>query len=502
MLYLKAKSFPVGIMALVVSSLFAGETAQPPPCGVVPSARQLAWHELEFYGFIHFTVNTFTDKEWGYGDETESVFNPTSLDARQWARTARDAGMKGLIITAKHHDGFCLWPSAYTEHSVKNSPWKNGNGDVVRELSDACREYGLKFGIYLSPWDRNRADYSTPAYPTYYRNQLRELLTNYGPIFEVWCDGANGGDGFYGGAREKRKIDPATYYDWAATRDLIRSLQPDAVIFSDAGPDVRWVGNEKGVGYETNWMALHPEGLYPGIPPASYLAHYAAGQPDGSVWVPPEVDVSIRPGWFYHASEDDQVKSPQQLIDIYYDSVGRDCSLLLNVPPDRRGLISQNDVSNLKALHRYLDRTFKTDLASGSKVMASNTRGGDKRYSPENVLGGDSHAYWATDDKVTTGSIEFELNGPKQFDQVMLQEKIGLGQRVEAWSFEAQIDSHWTTVTSGGTIGYKSLTRFTPVNASKVRLNISKARGCLALSRVGLFLSAKSESYAKVDRSP
>lgn len=492
----------MGLSALLVSNLFAGETPSPPPCGVVPSARQLAWHELEFYGFIHFTVNTFTDKEWGYGDEDESVFNPTSLDAWQWARVAHDAGMKGLIITAKHHDGFCLWPSAYTKHSVRNSPWKNGHGDVVKELSDACREYGLKFGVYLSPWDRNRADYATPAYPAHYRDQLRELLSNYGPIFEVWWDGANGGDGFYGGARETRKIDAATYYDWAAARDLVRSLQPDAVIFSDAGPDVRWVGNEKGVGYKTNWMALKPEGLYVGIGTATYDAHYAAGQPDGSSWVPPEVDVSIRPGWFYHANENSQVKSQQGLVNIYYDSVGRGCNLLLNMPPDRRGLICENDVASLNGLRRYLDGTFKTDLASGAKVTASNTRGGDNRYAPENVLALDNHAYWATDDNVTNGSIELELNGIKQFDQVMLQENIALGQRVEAWNFEAQTEGHWRTVARGATIGHKSIARFAPVNANKVRLNITQARGCLVLSRVGLFLSSKNGTYAKVDRSP
>jgi alpha-L-fucosidase len=504
---LRTMLFALGIGIQWAGNLLAGEVSPPPPCGVVPSARQLAWQELEFYGFIHFTVNTFTDKEWGYGNESESVFNPTALDARQWARTARDAGMKGLIITAKHHDGFCLWPSSYTEHSVKKSPWKNGHGDVIKDLSDACREYGLKLGVYLSPWDRNRSDYATPAYPILYREQLRELLSNYGPIFEVWCDGANGGDGFYGGAREKRKIDPATYYDWPATRDLVRSLQPDAVIFSDAGPDVRWVGNEKGVGYETNWMTLEPEGLYPGIAPSSYVAQYAAGQPGGSSWVPPEVDVSIRPGWFYHANEDKLVKSQQNLIEIYYNSVGRDCSLLLNLPPDRRGLIHESDVASLMALRRYLDETFKTDLASGAKVTASNTRGGDSRYGAANVLAPATHAYWATDDNVTTGSIELELNGVKQFDQVMLQENIALGQRVEAWSLDAQVDGHWMTLSQGSTIGYKSIARFTPVRANKVRLNISKARASLAISKLGLFLSSKDSarqtgSYAKAAVDP
>ena len=286
-------------IAIVVASLMAGAqrpatSVEPPaPIGAVPSARQLAWHERQFYGFIHFTVNTFTDKEWGYGDEAESVFNPTALDARQWARVARDAGMKGLIITAKHHDGFALWPSKFTEHSVKGSPWKSGKGDVVGELAAACKEYGLAFGVYLSPWDRNHADYGRPAYLDYYRSQLRELLTSYGPIAEVWFDGANGGDGYYGGARERRKIDGATYYDWPNTWKLVRELQPQAMMFSDVGPDVRWVGNEKGVAFETSWNPITLDGFYPGHPKYTQIA---AGSPDGKDWVPPEVDVSIRPG--------------------------------------------------------------------------------------------------------------------------------------------------------------------------------------------------------------
>ena len=367
---------PVTLVLVLAAALMlsAQRNAGPPaPAGAVPSARQLAWHALQFYGFIHFTVNTFTDQEWGDGGEPESVFNPTALDARQWARVARDAGMKGLIITAKHHDGFCLWPSQYTTHSVKASPWRGGRGDVVGDLAQACREYGLKLGIYLSPWDRNHAEYGRPAYLEYYRNQLRELLTSYGPVFEVWFDGANGGDGYYGGARETRRIDNTTYYDWANTWSIVRELQPQAVMFSDAGPDVRWVGNERGVAFETSWYAIDRAGIFPGDP--TYTKR-AAGQPDGTDWVPPEVDVSIRPGWFYHAAEDAKVKSIGQLVSIYEQSIGRGANLLLNLPPDRRGLIPDTDVERLTGFARRIADTYRVDLARQARATAAQTRGG------------------------------------------------------------------------------------------------------------------------------
>ena len=264
-------------MLLAVTS--CSEVKPPEPFGPVPSERQLAWHQLEYYMFVHFTVNTFTGKEWGYGDEKESVFNPSAMDCRQWARVAKDAGMKGIIITAKHHDGFCLWPSEFTEHSVKNSVWRNGSGDVLKDLRAACDEFGLKMGVYLSPWDRNSAVYGTPEYLVYYRNQLRELLTDYGDIFEVWFDGANGGDGYYGGARETRRIDNKTYYDWPNTHKIVRELQPGAVMFSDAGPDVRWVGNESGMGSLTNWCLLKREELWPG---GNFARILGEGQEDGN----------------------------------------------------------------------------------------------------------------------------------------------------------------------------------------------------------------------------
>jgi alpha-L-fucosidase len=456
----------------------------PAPVGAVPSARQLAWHELEFYGFIHFSINTFTDKEWGFGDESPDLFNPSALDARQWARTARDAGMKGLIITAKHHDGFALWPSRLTNHSVKRSRWKDGGGDVVGDLAQACREYGLKFGVYLSPWDRNHAEYGRPAYLDYYRSQLRELLTSYGPVFEVWFDGANGGDGYYGGARERRKIDGATYYDWANTWALVRNLQPGAVMFSDAGPDIRWVGNERGVAFETSWNPIDLTGLYPGHP--KYTA-VAAGSPGGADWVPPEVDVSIRPGWFYHPAEDDKVKTLEKLTQIYEESVGRGTNLLLNIPPDRRGLIPEADAARLGDFGRQIAETYRTDLARRATATSPGFRGRIDRFAAARVNDDDGKTYWATDDGVTTGSIELEWPAAVRLDRVVLQEAIALGQRVEGWTVSAEIEGTWKPIAQGTTIGRKRIARVAPIAATRIRVEITRARACPTLSTVSVF---------------
>ncbi len=470
------------LMAPVAPAVFVVDA--PEPYGPVPSERQLLWHDLEYYGFLHFTVNTFTDKEWGYGDESPDIFHPTDLDARQWARVARDAGMKGLIFTAKHHDGFCLWPSAYTRHSVKASAWKGGRGDVLRELADACREYDLKMGIYLSPWDRNHPDYGTPAYLGYFRNQLRELLTNYGDIFEVWFDGANGGTGFYGGAREERRIDNRTYYDWPATHALVRSLQPMAVMFSDAGPDVRWVGNETGIGSPTNWAALRRDEFYPGSPRYRELTE---GHRDGTHWVPAEADVSIRPGWFYHPSENAQVKSVEELIEIYYGSVGMGCNLLLNVPPDRRGRIHEIDVERLMALRQVLDQTYAIDLARGKRVLSSNTRGRDRRFSGQNLTDGDRTTYWAADDAVREAELVVDLGAATAFNRVRLQEHIALGQRVEGYVLEARIEGTWTEMAQGTTIGPRRILRFPTVTADQVRLRITRCPVCPTLSTFEIY---------------
>jgi alpha-L-fucosidase len=461
----------------------------PAPVGPTPSPRQLAWHEMTYYGFVHFTVNTFTDREWGNGDESPDVFAPSAFDAGQWARAAREAGMRGLVLTAKHHDGFCLWPSRLTDHSVRKSRWREGKGDVVRDFVDACRREGLQAGLYLSPWDRNHAEYGRPAYLDYYHGQLRELLTEYGPLFEVWFDGANGGDGYYGGAREKRTIDGATYYRWPQTWGLVRELQPQAVMFSDAGPDVRWVGNESGLGFETTWMGLDRRALYPGAPGYQKLA---PGQPDAADWVPPEVDVSIRPGWFYHAAEDAKVKTVRELVEIYYASVGRSANLLLNVPPDRRGLFHEKDVERLRGLRAYVDATFGKDLARGATATADAVRGdGAPGFAAALAIDGDASTYWATDDAVATGTLLLELPAPARFDQVRLREAIALGQRVEAWALDAETGGQWRTLAEGTTVGVRRVLRFEPVTASRVRLRVTRARACPAIAEVGLFLSAR-----------
>ena len=469
------KIFPLLAATLLLTTARGSVVAPPQPFGPVPTARQLAWHKMEFYGFLHFTVNTFTDKEWGYGDEAESVFNPTDFSAKQIVQTAKAAGMKGLILTCKHHDGFCLWPSQFTEHSVKNSPWKNGQGDVVREMSDACRKAGLKFGVYLSPWDRNRADYATPEYMTYYRSQLRELLTNYGPLFEVWFDGANGGDGYYGGAREKRTIG-RDYYDWTNTMQLVHELQPDACIFGVSGADIRWVGNENGVATDTCWSTMN-FGSY----------HLASGDRPGTLWQPPECDVSIRPGWFYHPKDDAHVKTPAQLVDLYFKSAGWGSSLLLNLPPDRRGRIADADVKSLREFRRQFDAIFSKNLATGAKVTASNVRGNDNTYAAKNVLAGNGGKYWSTDDNVTMPELILNLPSATTFNIISLREYLPLGQRVEAFALDQWKDGQWVQFAAGTSIGSHRLIRGDVITTSKVRLRITQAPVCPAISEIGLF---------------
>ena len=473
-------------------------TPAPAPYGALPCARQLKWHDLEFYGFLHFTTNTFTDLEWGFGDESPAVFNPTDFDADQIVGVAKDAGMKGLILTCKHHDGFCLWPSKYTEHSVKSSTWRDGKGDVVREVADACARHGLKFGVYLSPWDRNHALYGTPEYVEYYRNQLRELLTEYGPIFEVWHDGANGGDGYYGGANEKRTIDKTTYYDWPNTWAIVRELQPEAVIFSDVGPDIRWCGNESGQGNETSWLTLDTTGWCPGFAVTQELNR---GHEDGPAWLPPEVDVSIRPGWFYHAREDHRVRSVQQLLDIYYQSVGCSGSWLLNLPPDRRGRIHEVDVDRLKQLRRILDATFAKDFAQGAALSAGNVRGNTAEFVAENVLDGDPRTYWATDDDVTETELILDLGRATLFDRVLIREHIALGQRVKEWAVDVERDGAWQAVAAATTIGYKRILRIPRTQAQRVRIRITNAKACPLISAVGLYLAPRFASEPEMSRA-
>lgn len=463
------------------------EVLPPDPIYPIPSERQLKWHELEYYGFIHFNMNTFSDMEWGLGNESPEQFNPTDLDTRQWAKVAKAAGMKGLIITAKHHDGFCLWPSAYTSHSVKNSPWRNGQGDLIRELADACKAEGLKFGIYYSPWDRNHAAYGSPEYITYMRNQLSELLTNYGDIFEVWFDGANGGTGYYGGANEERRVDKKSYYDWENTFALVRNLQPNAVIFGDAGPDVRWVGNEHGFAYETTWSNLLRDSVYAGMP--EYAEQYAKGQESGTHWVPAEADVSIRPGWYYHAYEDHKVKTLTQLVDIYYKSIGQNSSLLINFPVDKRGLIHEKDVEQILKLAEQIKADFAVNLASSAIVTATDYRG--KGFEPQQVLSLDPDNYWATKEGVTSASITLELSAAQPINRFVVKEYIPLGQRIKSFILEAETASGWKTIYNGTTVGAKRIIRFDSVSTKKIRFNVIDSKGPITISEIGIFNAPK-----------
>jgi alpha-L-fucosidase len=483
---MKVTSLKYHILFLFLVTACTPANVDPPaPVYPLPSERQLAWHELEQYAFVHFTTNTFTDKEWGYGDEDPAVFNPTNFDPEQWCRVFREAGLKALILTCKHHDGFCLWPSAYTAHSVKNSPWKEGRGDVVREVRDACEKYGLKFGIYLSPWDRNHAAYGSQAYIQYYRDQLREIFSSYGPVFEMWFDGANGGTGYYGGADENRSIDKKTYYDWPATLEMVRAMEPGVIFFSDAGPDIRWCGNERGYVNETNWNSIHTDTLYAGMGGITELLN--SGSEEGDEWVPAEVDVSIRPGWFYHADEDGQVKTPETLFDIYLSSVGRGSNLLLNIPPDRRGLVHENDVAALRGWKKLRDEAFAQNLALHAAARADNVRGGHEKYAASNVTDGDMETYWATDDDVTSASVTIHLNGKKEIKYIFVREYIKLGQRVRTFDVEVELEGGWKKAASSTTIGYQKILRLNPVSTEKIRIRITGARACPLISGIEIY---------------
>lgn len=450
-----AKKVPFLLSLFFLAHLAFGQTLP------VPGPRQLAWQQLETTAFLHFTVNTFTDKEWGEGTEDPKIFNPTNFDARQIVKALKDAGFKIAIITAKHHDGFCLWPSKFTNHSVKSSPWKNGRGDVVKEISDACKAYGIKFGVYLSPWDRHEPLYGTNAYNAHYKNQLRELLTNYGEVSEVWFDGAKGKN-----AKDMQ-------YDFAGFWKLVRQLQPKAVMFSDVGPDVRWVGNEAGNAGETCWSTITTDSMAPGKADPQYLN---TGDPDGKLWIPAETDVSIRPGWFYHDAENDKVKTGRQLVDLYYNSVGRNSLLLLNVPPNRQGLLSDTDVASLKEFRSILNETFKNNFAEGCADSLLT----DKQLSTFTTL------------KVKE-QLVIDFKKPVKFDRAMFQENIATGQRNEEALLEYQDGSKWQKINQFTTIGYKRLLRFPAVTASRVRLTVLKAKQPVQLSEIGFYKASDKE---------
>jgi len=491
---IQALSFKIMVLFLVVI-LFWGcnlkeDYLDLKPNKVAPTPLQVDYQNMETIGFIHFTVNTFTDKEWGYGDEDPKLFNPSQLDAKQWAKVAKDTGLKELILTAKHHDGFCLWPSKYTEHTLKNSAYKDGKGDIVKEFVSACRKQGLKVGLYLSPWDRNHKDYGKPEYITYYRNQLRELLTEYGEINEIWFDGANGGDGYYGGANETRTIDRKTYYDWENTFKLAKELQPNISIFSDAGPDVHWIGNENGYAGETFWSTITSDSLEIGTLKTAYLN---SGDPNGTDWIIGQCDVSIRPGWFYHKNQDSLVKSAQELVDLYYKSVGRNAVLLLNLPPDQRGLIHENDVNSLIGYKQILDSTFAHDLSKKATVEANNIRFSNLKFYPENVLDESNETYWTTDEGILPAELTLNFKKETYFDRIVLQEPIQLGQRISKFQIEVKTKNGWQKVFEGTTIGYKRIVRIEPVKASKLRLKVIEANNTVAISNIGVFKASEKE---------
>jgi alpha-L-fucosidase len=459
------RTFLSAAAAATAAPAFAGPPSRGKiaPFGALPSARQLAWHQLETTAFLHFTINTFTDKEWGYGDEDPNLFQPANFDADSIVEDLSHANMRGVILTAKHHDGFCLWPTKTTERSVKASSWRGGQGDVVRDIAAAAKRRNMKFGVYLSPWDRNSAAYGTPAYIDIYRRQLTELLTEYGPIFEVWHDGANGGDGYYGGAREKRTIDKRTYYDWPNTWALVRRLQPEAVIFSDVGPDIRWVGNERGIAGDPCWATYDPVGADggPASPGDVREKESPVGTKHGTKWLPAECDVSIRPGWFWHERETSRVKTPRRLANLYYESVGRGANFLLNVPPNRDGRIDPVDAASLKTYGSYLRETFSRPIAEASVNQLAK---------PE---------------------VEIDVPGGALFNIVRIREDIRLGQRIEAVVVETLDAGEWKPFATATSIGPRRIVRIeTPVSAAKVRLRVTQTAAPPVVSEFALFREA------------
>ncbi|MBQ9671046.1 MAG: alpha-L-fucosidase [Prevotella sp.] len=473
------------IAATCLNAQSAAAVSAPAPVSPLPQPKQVAWQQLETYAFIHFGLNTFGDREWGYGDADLNDFNPTRLDCEQWARVCKEAGMRGIIITAKHHDGFCLWQTKYTDYSIRNTPYKDGKGDIVGELSAACKKYGLKFGVYLSPWDRHQAFYGTPLYREYFHAQLEELLTQYGDIFEVWFDGANGGDGYYGGARDTRTIDRRTYYDYPRAWQTVERLQPMAVCFSDGGPGCRWVGNEQGYAFATNWSFLRINEVYPGYDRYKELQQ---GHADGDTWVAAECNTSIRPGWFYHKREDEKVKRVDKLVDLYYRSVGHNGTFLLNFPVTPEGLIHPIDSANAVDFYKHVRNELRTNLIDKAKVKTSAERGTD--FKANNLKDNNYNTYWATPDNVITASISIKFSKREKVNRMMLQEYIPLGQRVKSFTVEYLTEKGWQNIDAGEettTIGYKRLLRFPTITTKEMRIRIADSRGPICLSELGAY---------------
>jgi len=438
----------------------------------------MEWQKLEQIAFIHFSINTFTDMEWGFGNESPELFNPTQLDCRQWVKICKDAGMKGVILTAKHHDGFCLWPSAYTEHCVKNSVWKEGKGDVVREFSEACKEYGLKMGLYLSPWDCNHPDYGKPEYNQYFKNQLTELLTHYGEVFEIWFDGANGGRGYYGTDSLHNRTIPADYYDWQGFVDIVRKLQPNCVIHGGAMPDIRWVGNEEGYAGETHWSTMMSQEIL--AAEKNRQAQLNSGYENGTRWLPSETDVSVRPGWYYHAAEDHKVKTVEQLMDIYYESVGRNSLLLLNLSPDKQGRIFPLDSARLMEWKQQLDLDLGKNLLDDyCTYYSQNSRSVDFAFDKF------FDTYWESFKNY--GYLEIDFGIETTCNRLLLQEHIPEGQKVKAFHADYLENGEWKTLVKGTTIGYKRILRFIPVKTRKIRIVIDDALAPPQISTVAVF---------------
>ena len=478
------------LLTIITGVVFA--QAPPKPYGVLPTKAQLNWHEMEMYCIVHFGVDTYTNKEWGFGDEDPAIVNPANFDAAQIVGAAKSGGFKGVVIVAKHHDGLCLWPTKTTAHNITRSPWKNGKGDMIREYQLACKKLGMQLGLYCSPWDRNNAQYGTPAYVEIYRAQLKELYTNYGPLFISWHDGANGGDGYYGGVPEARKIDRTSYYGWDTTWAMIRKLQPAAAIFGDVGPDVRWVGNEEGQAGTTCWATYTPHAPDAGKKPSNGYSNYweaTEGTKNGANWMPAECDVSLRPGWFYHSSQNEQVKSPYQLLDLYYKSVGRGADLDLGLSPDKRGLLDDHDVASLKKFGEILKQTFALNLAKGAKFTASNIRGNNaSKFGPAFLTDHSRYSYWATDDAITTPQLVINLGIKKTFNVIRLRENIKLGQRITAFTIDVFKDGKWSEIASATSIGANRLIRLPQnISTNKVRLRITGSEACITLSDFGLF---------------
>ena len=462
----------------ILSSCTDAINRVPAPIEPIPTQEQIDWHKLETYAFVHFGLNTYNDLEWGYGNTPASTFNPTNLDCEQWVATLKQCGMKGVILTAKHHDGFSLWQTKTTDYSIANSPYKNGNGDMVKELSDACKKHGLKFGLYLSPWDRNHAQYGYEDYVEVYHNQIDELTSNYGELFEFWFDGANGGNGYYGGTNESRSINAKEYYDYERARDTILKRHPNAMIFGGTCQTIRWVGNEQGWAGDTDWCMINPEN-------DNNTKHLNHGSENGTHWIPAEVDVSIRPGWFYHQREDHQVKSIAQLTDIYYRSVGHNANLLLNFPINLDGKIPAQDSIRILEWHDVITNDLKDNLLKDAKVNVDNERG--RKFKAENVIDGDWNTYWATEDDYNFGTISFTFDKSVKMNRVVLQEYIPLGQRVKDFYMEGELNGEWFKINAFdtlSTIGYKRIVRFNTVELDKLIIYFEESRGPLCINNI------------------